>query len=342
MSLSDFFTELFLYLICVLICTACIVLGWFLVWKCFLKRFKFVQELLDNDEEKYKKDHLFEKAFQHNRPIDEILESSSLSQSVNSNKSIVCSNSTSEIKVGQLQAQQQSQPEPELQPQFIETRKSEEKIDSESDFSSSSSYENSEEEQSCEAPIIETGIRVKEICIERPQSYRSSILSSTSVTSAAVATRVEKEKLVQIENSSNSFEETRSRSSSKSSSISRSSSKSVSRSAAEEGEVEEVEDVEQDIDDQYSQQTSESELETEFETETESDQSSKSNSKLEADLVPEITVNLSDKENFNFQGQEEVAEEVSFFKKQEVRRPSTTELESSIRLRKTDREKKND
>ena len=78
MTFTDIIIEIFLYIICIIIALAIIFAGWFLVWKCFLKRFKFFQELVEIDEEKYKKEHLFEKAFQHNRPIDEILESNSL------------------------------------------------------------------------------------------------------------------------------------------------------------------------------------------------------------------------------------------------------------------------
>jgi len=72
MTIKNILLETLLIIFCILIVASCIFAGWFLVWKCFLKRFKFVQELLDNDEEKYRKDHLFQKAFQHNKPIEEV------------------------------------------------------------------------------------------------------------------------------------------------------------------------------------------------------------------------------------------------------------------------------
>lgn len=56
--------ELLITIICIAVVIACIVIGWVLVWKLFLCRFKFIQELLDWDEEKSKAEHRYEKDFQ--------------------------------------------------------------------------------------------------------------------------------------------------------------------------------------------------------------------------------------------------------------------------------------
>lgn len=64
MSTTEVVYEVIITLICISAVIACIVIGWILVWKLFLCRFKFIQELLDWDEEKSKAEHRYEKDFQ--------------------------------------------------------------------------------------------------------------------------------------------------------------------------------------------------------------------------------------------------------------------------------------
>merc|ERR1712160_74122 len=56
--------ELLITIICIAVVIACIVIGWVLVWKLFLCRFKFIHKLLDWNEEKAKAEHRYERIFQ--------------------------------------------------------------------------------------------------------------------------------------------------------------------------------------------------------------------------------------------------------------------------------------
>lgn len=64
MSTTEVVYEILITIICIAVVIAFIVIGWVLVWKLFLCRFKFIQELLDWDEEKSKAEHRYEKDFQ--------------------------------------------------------------------------------------------------------------------------------------------------------------------------------------------------------------------------------------------------------------------------------------
>jgi len=64
MPIADIIYGAVVLIVCVSFVVLCIGLGWYCVWKLFLCRFKFVEELLDWDEEKSKKSHRYEKDFQ--------------------------------------------------------------------------------------------------------------------------------------------------------------------------------------------------------------------------------------------------------------------------------------
>jgi len=267
MTVSDILFEIALYVICLSICLACIFIGWFLIWKCFLKRFKFVQELLDNDEEKYKKDHLFEKAFQHNKPIEEILRERSSAKD---------KEDKSAEPTGEVQSEKAGESEEE-QPSTLEFSSVSEEGDQEIE---------ADTEELIETPIIET-VRVQEIAIDR-----SAIVSKQNSINQQIPV-VQAVQEIQIQDPQK--------------------------------EEPEVQDIEKEEDNP-------------------TDSSSDSSTDLGSDSERlDIVSSLSDKENLkNLRSYSEDLSEETYFKTEVNRRPSNTELESSVRLRKSKVEKKND